>query len=82
MARGVREVKALLERAGHTVRPQPTQKAHRWFSHIQIEFVTCAGIFLSFQLVPYQPLRLEQVVPELMVQGVFADGGTSMMQKL
>ncbi|XP_017262781.1 fatty-acid amide hydrolase 1 [Kryptolebias marmoratus] len=51
MARGVREVKALLEQAGHT-------------------------------LVPFQPLRLKQVVPELMVQGIFADAATSMLQKL
>ncbi|XP_037530668.1 fatty-acid amide hydrolase 1 [Nematolebias whitei] len=51
MARAVREVKALLERAGHT-------------------------------LVPYQPPRLEQVMCELVVQAVFADGCTNMMQKL
>ncbi|KAM9384752.1 fatty-acid amide hydrolase 1 [Pholidichthys leucotaenia] len=51
MARGIREVKALLEQAGHT-------------------------------LVPYQPLRIQEVVAELMLKGVFADGSASLLQKL
>uniref|UniRef100_A0A3P9BHP1 Fatty-acid amide hydrolase 1 n=1 Tax=Maylandia zebra TaxID=106582 RepID=A0A3P9BHP1_9CICH len=45
MARGVREVKALLEQAGHT-------------------------------LVPYHPLKMDEIFPELMVKGFLADGGT------
>ncbi|KAM4739181.1 fatty-acid amide hydrolase 1 [Anableps anableps] len=51
MIRGLREVRALLEQAGHT-------------------------------LVPYEPLRVNHVVTELIVKGVFADGTTSMLQKL
>uniref|UniRef100_A0A3P9JB35 Fatty-acid amide hydrolase 1 n=1 Tax=Oryzias latipes TaxID=8090 RepID=A0A3P9JB35_ORYLA len=51
MVRSVREVKALLEQAGHT-------------------------------LVPFCPPRISQVVPELLLKGVFADGATSMLQKL
>ncbi|XP_038126751.1 fatty-acid amide hydrolase 1 [Cyprinodon tularosa] len=51
MVRGLREVKALLEQAGHTV-------------------------------VPYEPLRVKEVVTELIVKGLFADGTTSMLQKL
>uniref|UniRef100_A0A3Q3CYR4 Fatty-acid amide hydrolase 1 n=1 Tax=Haplochromis burtoni TaxID=8153 RepID=A0A3Q3CYR4_HAPBU len=47
MARGVREVKALLEQAGHT-------------------------------LVPYHPLKMDEIFPELMVKGFLADGGTSL----
>ncbi|XP_070687938.1 fatty-acid amide hydrolase 1 [Pempheris klunzingeri] len=51
MARGVREVKALLEQAGHT-------------------------------LVPYTPLRINEIVTELLVKGVLADGATNLLQKL
>nr|XP_012775590.1 vitamin D3 hydroxylase-associated protein isoform X2 [Maylandia zebra] len=51
MARGVREVKALLEQAGHT-------------------------------LVPYHPLKMDEIFPELMVKGFLADGGTSLLTKL
>ncbi|XP_039908699.1 vitamin D3 hydroxylase-associated protein-like isoform X2 [Simochromis diagramma] len=51
MARGVREVKALLEQAGHTV-------------------------------VPYHPLKMDEIFPELMVKGFLADGGTSLLTKL
>uniref|UniRef100_A0A1A8LFP1 Fatty-acid amide hydrolase 1 n=1 Tax=Nothobranchius pienaari TaxID=704102 RepID=A0A1A8LFP1_9TELE len=51
MARGIREVKALLEQAGHT-------------------------------LVPYQPLRVNKIMTELVFKGIFADGATSMVQKL
>uniref|UniRef100_A0A3Q2CBK4 Fatty-acid amide hydrolase 1 n=1 Tax=Cyprinodon variegatus TaxID=28743 RepID=A0A3Q2CBK4_CYPVA len=51
MVRGLREVKALLEQAGHTV-------------------------------VPYEPLRVNEVVTELIIKGLFADGTTSMLQKL
>uniref|UniRef100_A0A1A8GQC1 Fatty acid amide hydrolase n=1 Tax=Nothobranchius korthausae TaxID=1143690 RepID=A0A1A8GQC1_9TELE len=51
MARGIREVKALLEQAGHT-------------------------------LVPYQPLRISKIMTELVFKGIFADGATSMVQKL
>ncbi|XP_041863322.1 fatty-acid amide hydrolase 1 [Melanotaenia boesemani] len=51
MARAIREVKALLEKAGHT-------------------------------LVPYRPVRVNEISTELMVKGVFADGTTSMLQKL
>uniref|UniRef100_A0A669B0P7 Fatty-acid amide hydrolase 1 n=1 Tax=Oreochromis niloticus TaxID=8128 RepID=A0A669B0P7_ORENI len=51
MARGVREVKALLEQAGHT-------------------------------LVPYHPLKIDEIFPELMIKGFLADGGTSLLQKL
>ncbi|KAM9762389.1 vitamin D3 hydroxylase-associated protein-like [Menidia menidia] len=50
-ARCIREVKALLERAGHT-------------------------------LVPFSPLRVEDSIPRLMIRGMFADGATSMLQKL
>ncbi|XP_008302201.1 fatty-acid amide hydrolase 1 isoform X2 [Stegastes partitus] len=51
MTRAVREVKALLEQAGHT-------------------------------LVPYQPLRVEQAMYDLILKGVFADGATTMLQNL
>ncbi|XP_047442105.1 fatty-acid amide hydrolase 1 [Mugil cephalus] len=51
MARGVREVKALLEKAGHT-------------------------------LVPYRPPRINEIIPELMVKGILADGATTLMEKL
>uniref|UniRef100_A0A3B4FEB1 Fatty-acid amide hydrolase 1 n=1 Tax=Pundamilia nyererei TaxID=303518 RepID=A0A3B4FEB1_9CICH len=51
MVRGVREVKALLEQAGHT-------------------------------LVPYAPLKISQIVPELLITGVYADGATTLLQKL
>ncbi|XP_074491640.1 vitamin D3 hydroxylase-associated protein-like [Sebastes fasciatus] len=51
MARGVREVKALLEQAGHT-------------------------------LVPYTPLKISEVMMDLIVRGILADGGTSLRQKL
>ncbi|XP_068175509.1 fatty-acid amide hydrolase 1 [Antennarius striatus] len=51
MARGVREVKVLLEQAGHT-------------------------------LVPYTPVNLPQVVIELILKGLFADGTASLLQKL
>uniref|UniRef100_A0A668T257 Fatty-acid amide hydrolase 1 n=1 Tax=Oreochromis aureus TaxID=47969 RepID=A0A668T257_OREAU len=47
MARGVREVKALLEQAGHT-------------------------------LVPYCPLKMDQIIPELLIKGLFADGATTL----
>ncbi|KAK5616254.1 hypothetical protein CRENBAI_015162 [Crenichthys baileyi] len=49
--RSLREVKALLEHAGHT-------------------------------LVPYEPLRVNQVASKLIIRGVFSDGTTSMLQKL
>ncbi|XP_072245751.1 fatty-acid amide hydrolase 1 [Leuresthes tenuis] len=49
--RCIREVKALLEHAGHT-------------------------------LVPFCPLRLDDIIPELIVKGVLADGSASMLQKL
>ncbi|XP_047229838.1 fatty-acid amide hydrolase 1 isoform X2 [Girardinichthys multiradiatus] len=49
--RSLREVKALLEQAGHT-------------------------------LVPYEPLRVNQVAIKLIISGVFSDGSTSMLQKL
>ncbi|XP_054908534.1 fatty-acid amide hydrolase 1 [Poeciliopsis prolifica] len=51
MIRGLREVKALLEHAGHTV-------------------------------VPYEPLRVNQAVTELIAKGLFADGAATMLQKL
>lgn len=51
MNRCIREVKALLEQAGHT-------------------------------LVPYHPLRVNQITPELIVKGIFADGCTSMLREL
>ncbi|GLD50340.1 fatty-acid amide hydrolase 1 isoform X1 [Lates japonicus] len=51
MARGVREVKALLEQAGHT-------------------------------LVPYSPLKIDYAVIDLTVRGIFADGATTLLQKL
>ncbi|XP_063323788.1 vitamin D3 hydroxylase-associated protein-like [Pelmatolapia mariae] len=51
MARGVREVKALLEQAGHT-------------------------------FVPYCPLKMNEIVPELWLRGLLADGTTSLLQKL
>ncbi|XP_069551158.1 fatty-acid amide hydrolase 1 isoform X1 [Brachyistius frenatus] len=51
MARGIREVKALLEQAGHT-------------------------------LVPYRPLKISYALCELGVRGVFADGTTTLRQKL
>ncbi|XP_030584230.1 vitamin D3 hydroxylase-associated protein-like [Archocentrus centrarchus] len=51
MARGIREVKALLEQAGHT-------------------------------LVPYRPLKINQIMPELIVKSLFADGATTLLQKL
>ncbi|XP_074491656.1 vitamin D3 hydroxylase-associated protein-like isoform X1 [Sebastes fasciatus] len=51
MARGVREVKALLEQAGHT-------------------------------LVPYTPLRVNDIVTDLIIRGLFADGTTTLLQKL
>ncbi|KAG7230843.1 hypothetical protein INR49_019657 [Caranx melampygus] len=51
MARGIREVKALLEQAGHT-------------------------------LVPYTPQRISHAASELMVKGIFADGATTLLQKL
>uniref|UniRef100_A0A669DJ53 Fatty-acid amide hydrolase 1 n=1 Tax=Oreochromis niloticus TaxID=8128 RepID=A0A669DJ53_ORENI len=47
MARGVREVKALLEQAGHT-------------------------------FVPYCPLKMNEIVPELWLRGLLADGTTSL----
>ncbi|KAM8874130.1 fatty-acid amide hydrolase 1 isoform 2-T2 [Spinachia spinachia] len=51
MARGVREVKALLEQAGHT-------------------------------LVPYTPPRVFYALNELLVKGLLADGGNSLIKKL
>ncbi|CAI5639650.1 unnamed protein product [Oreochromis niloticus] len=51
MARGVREVKALLEEAGHT-------------------------------FVPYCPLKMNEIVPDLWLRGLLADGTTSLLQKL
>ncbi|KAI3368829.1 hypothetical protein L3Q82_025812, partial [Scortum barcoo] len=51
MVRSIREVKALLEQAGHT-------------------------------LVPYSPLKIAYAATELMMKGVIADGGTSMLEKL
>ncbi|XP_029002928.1 vitamin D3 hydroxylase-associated protein-like [Betta splendens] len=51
MARCVREVKALLEQAGHT-------------------------------LVPYHLQNVSYALPELMLRGVIADGGSSVLQKL
>ncbi|XP_026201435.1 fatty-acid amide hydrolase 1 [Anabas testudineus] len=51
MARGIREVKALLEQAGHT-------------------------------LVPYSPLKVSYVLHELIIRGIFADGETSLLQKM
>ncbi|XP_070817906.1 fatty-acid amide hydrolase 1 [Chaetodon trifascialis] len=51
MVRAVREVKALLEQAGHT-------------------------------FVPYSPLKVSYAVTELVIRGVFADGATTMLQKL
>ncbi|XP_059196403.1 vitamin D3 hydroxylase-associated protein-like [Centropristis striata] len=51
MARVIREVKVLLEQAGHT-------------------------------LVPYSPLKVSEVAPELIVKGILADGATTLLQKL
>nr|XP_020462736.1 fatty-acid amide hydrolase 1 [Monopterus albus]XP_020462737.1 fatty-acid amide hydrolase 1 [Monopterus albus] len=51
MARVIREVKALLEQAGHT-------------------------------LVPYSHLKIEYALSELTVKGLFADGITTLLQKL
>ncbi|XP_019135084.2 fatty-acid amide hydrolase 1 [Larimichthys crocea] len=51
MVRGIREVKALLEQAGHT-------------------------------LVPYTPLKLDHILPELIVKAILADGGTTLLKKL
>ncbi|KAM7388342.1 hypothetical protein PAMP_024521 [Pampus punctatissimus] len=51
MARGIREVKALLEQAGHT-------------------------------LVPYTPPKISYVISELLVRGILADGGTTLLKKL
>ncbi|KAG8003637.1 Fatty-acid amide hydrolase 1, partial [Nibea albiflora] len=51
MVRGIREVKALLEQAGHT-------------------------------LVPYTPLKLNHILPELIVKAILADGGTALLEKL
>uniref|UniRef100_A0A8C5FYH4 Fatty-acid amide hydrolase 1 n=1 Tax=Gouania willdenowi TaxID=441366 RepID=A0A8C5FYH4_GOUWI len=48
MARAVREVKALLEDAGHT-------------------------------LVPYLPLKLDHTMTELLLRGLFADGGVTLL---
>ncbi|CAK6955366.1 fatty-acid amide hydrolase 1 [Scomber scombrus] len=50
MVRGIREVKALLEQAGHT-------------------------------LVPYNP-KISDILPELIVKGILADGATTLLQKL
>lgn len=49
--RGLREVRALLEQAGHTV-------------------------------VPYTPPKITDITTELLVKGMLADGGTSLLQKL
>uniref|UniRef100_H2V7W7 Fatty-acid amide hydrolase 1 n=1 Tax=Takifugu rubripes TaxID=31033 RepID=H2V7W7_TAKRU len=49
--RGLREVKAVLEQAGHT-------------------------------LVPYTPPKAADIMTELLVKGVLADGATSLLQKL
>uniref|UniRef100_H3CMC4 Fatty-acid amide hydrolase 1 n=1 Tax=Tetraodon nigroviridis TaxID=99883 RepID=H3CMC4_TETNG len=49
--RGLREVRALLEQAGHTV-------------------------------VPYTPPEITDIMTELLVKGVLADGATSLLQKL
>uniref|UniRef100_A0A665UE85 Fatty-acid amide hydrolase 1 n=1 Tax=Echeneis naucrates TaxID=173247 RepID=A0A665UE85_ECHNA len=51
MARAIREIKNLLEQAGHT-------------------------------LVPYRPPRIGYVANELLVKGILADGGTTLLQKL
>uniref|UniRef100_A0A3Q1C677 Fatty-acid amide hydrolase 1 n=1 Tax=Amphiprion ocellaris TaxID=80972 RepID=A0A3Q1C677_AMPOC len=51
MVRSVREVKALLEQAGHT-------------------------------FVPFQPLRIKEALYELMLKGIYADGATTLIQKL
>ncbi|KAF6719175.1 Fatty-acid amide hydrolase 1 [Oryzias melastigma] len=51
MVRAVREVKVLLEQAGHTV-------------------------------VPFCPPRISQIIPELLLKGLFADGATSLLRKL
>ncbi|XP_073331917.1 fatty-acid amide hydrolase 1 [Pagrus major] len=51
MARGIREVKALLEQAGHT-------------------------------LVPYSPLKMSDVIPEMVLKGILGDGGTTLLQIL
>uniref|UniRef100_A0A8C2WJF1 Fatty-acid amide hydrolase 1 n=1 Tax=Cyclopterus lumpus TaxID=8103 RepID=A0A8C2WJF1_CYCLU len=51
MTRGIREVKALLEQAGHT-------------------------------LVPYSPLKINYVLHDLLIRGILADGGTSLIKKL
>ncbi|XP_028301311.1 fatty-acid amide hydrolase 1 [Gouania willdenowi] len=51
MARAVREVKALLEDAGHT-------------------------------LVPYLPLKLDHTMTELLLRGLFADGGVTLLEQV
>uniref|UniRef100_A0A3P8S0B2 Fatty-acid amide hydrolase 1 n=1 Tax=Amphiprion percula TaxID=161767 RepID=A0A3P8S0B2_AMPPE len=51
MVRSVREVKALLEQAGHT-------------------------------FVPFQPLRIKEALYELMLKGIYADGATTLTQKM
>lgn len=51
MARGIREVKALLEQAGHT-------------------------------LVPYHLQKINEIVPDLLGRGIFADGAATLLQKL
>lgn len=37
---------------------------------------------LCRQLVPYSPLKISHAVTELMMKGVLADGGTTLLQKL
>lgn len=37
---------------------------------------------LALQVVPYMPPNITDIMTELLVKGVFADGATSLLQKL
>lgn len=82
MARGVREVKALLEQAGHTVRPHTHTHSQYDLWPRNVGDSSYMFFRLCLQLVPYSPVKIAYGANELIIRGVFSDGGFSLLQKL
>lgn len=41
-----------------------------------------SAVTLALQVVPYTPLKMTEIMTELLVKGILADGATSLLQKL
>lgn len=82
VTRAMREVRALLEQAGHTVRTHRSPVTHH--HHLTcVSYELKARLFVySLQLVSFTPLNVPQTATQLLVKGILADGAASLLQKL